>query len=41
MEMTGCGKAWKAKKPAFHPFPHPLEIPSGFPHYHGYDDDYH
>jgi hypothetical protein len=26
---------------SFHPFPHPLEIPAGFPHYHGYGDDQH
>ncbi len=31
---------WKAKGPAF-PFPHPFEIPAGFPHYHGYGYDYH
>jgi hypothetical protein len=28
-------KAWKA---SFPPFPHFLEIPSAFPHYHGLDD---
>ena len=28
-------------KAGFPPFPHPLEIPSGFPHSHGYGDDYH
>jgi hypothetical protein len=37
----GVWKAWKAIKPGFPPFPHPLEIPAGFPHYHGYGDDYH
>jgi integrase len=40
MEMTGCGKHGKPKA-GFPPFPHPLEIPAGFPHYHGYGDDYH
>jgi hypothetical protein len=28
-------------KAGFPPFPHSLEIPAGFPHYHGYGDDYH
>ena len=35
----GVWKGWKAM--SFHPFPHPLEIPAGFPHYHGYGDDQH
>ena len=34
----GNDRAWKAKKPAFHPSPHSLEIPSGLPHSHGLDD---
>lgn len=39
-------KPWKCRgmeshKAGFPPFPHPLEIPAGFPHYHGYGYDYH
>jgi len=34
----GNGRAWKAMMPAIPPFPHSLEIPSGFPHSHGLDD---
>lgn len=45
----GTTKPWKCRSmeslesPAagFPPFPHSLEIPAGFPHYHGYGDDYH
>ena len=28
-------------KPAFHPSPTPWKSLRGFPHYHGYGDDYH
>jgi hypothetical protein len=31
----------ESPKAGFPPFPHSLEIPAGFPHYHGYGDDYH
>src|ERR1017187_9690379 len=34
-------KAWKAKKPAFHPSHTPWKSLRGFPHYHGYGYDYH
>ena len=42
-------KPWKCRgmesmeshKAGFPPFPHPLEIPAGFPHSHGYGYDYH
>jgi hypothetical protein len=35
VEMPGYGKYGAG----FPPFPHPLEILRGFPHYHGYGDD--
>jgi hypothetical protein len=38
---AGLWKAWKPKKPAFHPSPNPWKSLRGFPHYHGYYDDYH
>src|SRR5258708_11662277 len=38
---AGVWKAWKAKKPAFHPSHTPWKSLRGFPHYHGYGDDYH
>ena len=38
---AGAWKAWKAIKPAFHPSHTPWKSLRGFPHYHGYDDDYH
>ena len=31
-------KGWKAIEPASHPFPFLLEIPSGFPHSHRFDE---
>jgi hypothetical protein len=31
----------ESQKAGFPLFPHPLEIPAGFPHYHGYGGDYH
>ena len=34
-------KAWKAIKPAFHSSHTPWKSLRGFPHYHGYGDDYH
>jgi hypothetical protein len=34
-------KAWKAIKPAFHPSHTPWKSLRGFPHSHGYGDDYH
>jgi hypothetical protein len=34
-------ESMESHKAGFPPFPHPLEIPAGFPHYHGYGDDYH
>ena len=37
MEMTAYGKPGKLKS-GFPPFPHALEIPAGFPHYHGPGD---
>jgi hypothetical protein len=37
----GVWKAWKAIKPAFHPSHTPWKSLRGFPHYHGYDGDYH
>jgi hypothetical protein len=37
----GVWKAWKAIKPAFHPSHTPWKSLRGFPHYHGYGDDYH
>jgi DNA polymerase V len=37
MEMTAHGKPGKPKS-GFPPFPHALEIPAGFPHYHGPGD---
>jgi hypothetical protein len=37
----GSWKAWKAIKPAFHPSNAPWKSLRGFPHYHGYDYDYH
>jgi hypothetical protein len=36
----GVWKAWKAKKPAFHPSHTPWKSLWDFAHYHGYDDDY-
>jgi hypothetical protein len=33
-------ESMESQKAGFPPFPHPLEIPAGFPHYHGFDDDY-
>ena len=41
MENDGVWKAWKAKKPAFHPSHTPWKSLRGFPHYHGYGDDHH
>ena len=38
---AGVWKAWKAMKPAFHPSHTPWKSLRGFPHYHGYGDDYH
>ena len=38
---AGVWKAWKAIKPAFHPSHTPWKSLRGFPHYHGYGDDYH
>jgi hypothetical protein len=38
---AGVWKAWKAKKPAFHPSHTPWKSLRGFPHYHGFDYDYH
>ena len=38
---AGVWKAWKAKKPAFHPSHTPWKSLRGFPHSHGYYDDYH
>ena len=38
---AGVWKAWKAKKPAFHPSHTPWKSLRGFPHSHGFDDDYH
>jgi hypothetical protein len=38
---AGVWKAWKAKEPAFHPSHTPWKSLRGFPHYHGYGDDYH
>jgi hypothetical protein len=37
----GVWKAWKAKKPAFHSSHTPWKSLRGFPHYHGFGDDYH
>jgi hypothetical protein len=37
MEMTAYGKPGKPKS-GFPLFPHALEIPGGFPHYHGPGD---
>ena len=37
VEMTAYGKPGKLKS-SFPPFPHALEIPAGFPHYHGPGD---
>jgi hypothetical protein len=37
----GVWKAWKAMMPAFHPSHTPWKSLRGFPHYHGYGDDYH
>jgi hypothetical protein len=34
-------ESMESQKAGFPPFPHPLEIPAGFPHYHGNGDDYH
>jgi hypothetical protein len=31
-------ESMESQKAGFPLFPHPLEIPAGFPHYHGYDD---
>jgi hypothetical protein len=31
-------ESMESHKAGFPPFPHSLEIPSGFPHYHGLDD---
>jgi hypothetical protein len=31
----------ESQKAGFPPFPHPLEIPSGLPHSHSSDGDYH
>jgi hypothetical protein len=33
-------ESMESHEAGFPPFPHPLEIPSGFPHSDGYDDDY-
>jgi len=30
-------ESMESHKAGFPPFPHSLEIPSGFPHYHGLD----
>jgi hypothetical protein len=38
---AGVWKEWKAKKPAFHSSHTPWKSLRGFPHYHGYGDDYH
>jgi hypothetical protein len=34
-------ESMKSHDAGFPPFRQPLEIPAGFPHYHGYGDDYH
>ena len=34
-------ESMESQEAGFLPFPHPVEIPAGFPHYHGYDGDYH
>jgi hypothetical protein len=39
MEMTEYGKHGKPYKAGFPLFPQSLEIPSGFPHYHGLDGE--
>jgi hypothetical protein len=36
----GNAGVWKAIKPAFHPSHTPWKSLRGFPHYHGYGDDY-
>src|SRR5258708_25637787 len=38
---AGVWKAWKGKKPAFPPSNTHWKSLRGFPHYHGYGDDYH
>jgi hypothetical protein len=37
---AGVWKAWKAKKPAFHPSHTPWKSLRDFAHSHGFDDDY-
>jgi len=32
-------ESMESQKAGFPPFPHPLEIPSGLPHSHSFDDD--
>jgi hypothetical protein len=39
MEMTQSMESMESQEAGFPPFPHSLEIPSGFPHSHGLDGE--